>query len=84
MFKNIVPLHEISRCGKITKTSYVACSLVDFFPNVLILGTVSGFVEGYNFLFFSVLFIQMWIILIVVIIVIIAAIVSKCTCKYIS
>ena len=57
----------------------MACSLVDFFPNVLILGTVSGFVVGYNFLFFSVLFIQMWIILIVVIIVIIAAIVSKYT-----
>ena len=85
LFPNLVLPHEIPRCVKITKSSCVACSFVDFFSNLLIPCTVSGFVEGYNFLFFfSVLFIQMWIILIVVIIVIIAAIVSKCTCNYIT
>ena len=52
LFQNLVLPREIPRCGKITKSSYAACSLVDFFPSVLILGTVSGFVEGYNFLFF--------------------------------
>ena len=52
LFQNLVLPREIPSCGKITKSSYVACSFVDFFPNVLILGTVSGFVEGCNFLFF--------------------------------
>ena len=52
LFQNLVLPREMPRCGKITKSSYAACSLVDFFPSVLILGTVSGFVEGYNFLFF--------------------------------
>ena len=40
LFQNIVLPHEIPRCGKIIKSSYVACSFVDFFPNLLILGTV--------------------------------------------